>query len=122
VLVASALSMVFPIQMVLPFVVQQIADLPLQNVIDFIKSVYLERLSLHMVFNGGYQKSHFCFSGPVTKAGGTFTVMTALIIAKSSRRSVSKLNKDGDVQATSLFSIAQHRAFGTKCAVPCTIA
>jgi hypothetical protein len=104
VLVASALSMVFPIQMVLPFVVQQIVDLPLQNVIDFIKFVYLERLSLHMVFNGGYQKSHFCFSGLVTKAGGTFTVMTALIIAKSSRRSVSKLNKDGDVQATSLFS------------------
>jgi len=55
------LSMVFPIQMVLPFVVQQIADLPLQNVIDFIKYVYLEKLSLHMVFNDGYQKSHFCF-------------------------------------------------------------
>jgi hypothetical protein len=42
-------------QMVLPFVVQQIVDLPLQNVIDFIKSIYLERLSLHMVFNDGYQ-------------------------------------------------------------------
>jgi len=75
-----------------------------------------------MVFNGGYQKSHFCFSGLVTKAGGTFTVMTALIITKSSRKSVSKLNKDGDVQATSLFSIAQHHAFATKCVVPCTIA
>jgi len=36
--------MVFPIQMVLSFVVQQIVDLPLQNVIDFIKSVYLEML------------------------------------------------------------------------------
>jgi len=114
--------MVFPIQMVLPFVVQQIADLPLQNVIDFIKFVYLERLSLHMVFNSGYQKSHFCFSSLVTKVRGTFTVMTALIIAKSSRRSVLKLNKDGDVQATNLFSIAQHRAFGTKCVVSCTIA
>jgi hypothetical protein len=57
--------------MVLPFVVQQIADLPLQNVIDFIKSVYLDRLSLHMVFNDGYQKNHFYFSGLVTKAGGT---------------------------------------------------
>jgi hypothetical protein len=122
VLVASALSMVFPIQMVLPFFVQQIADLPLQNVIDFIKSVYLERLSLHMVFNGDYQKSHFCFFGLVTKAGGTFTIMTALIITKSSRRSVSKLNKDGDIQATSLFSIAQHHAFSTKCVVSCTIA
>jgi len=41
----------------------------------------------------------------------TFTVLTALIIAKSSHRSVSKLNKDGDVQATSLFSIAQHNFF-----------
>jgi len=122
VLVASALLMVFPIQMVLLFVVQQIIDLSLQNVINFIKSEYLERLSLHMVFNDGYQKSRFCFSGLVTKAKGTFIVMTTLIIAKSSRRSVSKLNKDGDVQATSLFSIAQHRAFGTKCVVPCTIA
>jgi hypothetical protein len=122
VLVASALSMVFPVQMVLPFVVQQIVDLLLQNVIDFIKSVYLERLSLHMVFNDGYQKSHFCFFGLVTKAGGTFTIMTALIIAKSSHRSISKLNKDSDVQATSLFSIAQHCAFGTKCAMSCTIA
>jgi len=83
--------------MVLLFVVQQIVDLPLQNVIDFIKCVYLERLSLHMVFNGGYKKSHFCFSGLVTKAGGTFTVMIALIIAKSSHRNVSKLNKDSDV-------------------------
>jgi hypothetical protein len=60
-LVANALLMVFPIQMVLPFVVQQIVDLPLQNVIDFIKSIYLERLSLHMVVNGGYQNSHFGF-------------------------------------------------------------
>jgi hypothetical protein len=114
--------MVFPIQMVLPFVVQQIANLPLQNVIYFIKFVYLERLSLHMVFNGGYQKSHFCFSSLVTKARGTFIVMTTLIIAKSSRRNILKLNKDGDVQATNLFSIAQHRAFGTKCAMSCTIA
>jgi len=122
VLVARALSMVFSIQMVLPFVVQQIADLPLQNVINFIKFVYLERISLHMVFNGGYQKSHFCFSSLVTKVGGTFTVMTTLIIAKSSRRNIPKLNKDGNVQATNLFSIAQHRAFGTKCAMPCTIA
>jgi hypothetical protein len=45
--------------MVLPFVVQQIVDLPLQNVIDFIKFVYLERLSLHTMFNNDYQKSHF---------------------------------------------------------------
>jgi hypothetical protein len=96
-LVASALSMVFPIQMVLPFIVQQIIDLPLQNVIDFIKSMYLERLSLHMVFNNGYQKSQFWFFGLVTKARRTFTVMITLIIAKSSRRSISKLNKDGNV-------------------------
>jgi len=41
--------------MVLLFVVQQIADLPMQDVIDFTKSI-----SLHMVFNGSYQKSHFC--------------------------------------------------------------
>jgi hypothetical protein len=68
VLVASALSVIFSIQMVLLFVVQQIADLSLQNVIDFIKFVYLERLSLHMVFNDGYQKSHFCFFGLVIKA------------------------------------------------------
>jgi hypothetical protein len=114
--------MVFPIQMVLPFVVQQIADLPLQNVINFIKFVYLERLSLHMVFKGSYQKSHFCFFSLVTKAGGTFKVLTALIIAKSNRRSVSKLNKDDNIQATNLFSIAQHRAFSTKCAMSCTIA
>jgi hypothetical protein len=80
--------MVFPIQMVLPFVVQQNVDLPLQNVIDFIKSLYLERLSLHMVFNGGYQKSHFCFFGLITKARGTFTIMTALIITKSSHRNI----------------------------------
>jgi hypothetical protein len=75
-----------------------------------------------MVFNDNYQKSHFCFSSLVTKAKGTFTVTTALIIAKSSRRSVLKLNKDGDAQATSLFSIDEHRAFGTKCVVSCTIA
>jgi hypothetical protein len=74
-----------------------IGHLPLQNVIDFIKSVYLKRLSLHMVFIDGYQKNHFCFSGLVTKARGTFTIMTALIITKSSCRSILKLNKDGDV-------------------------
>jgi len=34
--------MVFSIQMVLPFVIQQITNLPLQNVIDFIKSIYME--------------------------------------------------------------------------------
>jgi len=74
------------------------------------------------MFNNSYQKSHFCFSSLITKAGGTFIVMIALIIAKSSRRSVSKLNKDGDVQATNLFSIAQHCALGTKCVVSCTSA
>jgi hypothetical protein len=40
----------------------QIVDLRLQNAIDFIKYVYLERLSLHIVFNNNYQKSHFCVS------------------------------------------------------------
>jgi hypothetical protein len=59
-----------------------------------------------MMFNNNYQKSHFCFYSLITKAEGTFIVMIALIIAKSSRRSVSKLNKDGDVQVTNLFSIA----------------
>jgi len=120
VLVASALLMVFPIQMVLLFVVQQIIDLSLQNVINFIKSEYLERLSLHMVFNDGYQKSRFCFSGLVTKAKGTFIVMTTLIIAKSSRRSVSKLNKDGDVQATSFFPLPNivPLALNVSCRVP----
>jgi hypothetical protein len=35
---------------------------------DILACPYLERLSLHMVFNGGYQKSHFCFSGLVKKS------------------------------------------------------
>jgi hypothetical protein len=48
--------------------------------------------------------------------------MTALIIAKSSRKSISKFNKDEGVQATNLFSVAQHQAFGTKCVAPCMIA
>jgi hypothetical protein len=73
-----------------------------------------------MVFNNDYQKNHF-FSNLVTKAGGTFIVMTTLIIAKSSCRNISKLNKDNDVQTTGLFSIAQHHAFGTKCVMLCTI-
>jgi hypothetical protein len=97
VLVANTLSMVFLIQMVLPFVLQQIVNLPLQNVINFIKSVYPKRLSLHMVLNNGYQENHFCFSSLVNKARGTFTIMTTLIVAKSSHRSVLKFNKDSDV-------------------------
>jgi hypothetical protein len=48
--------------------------------------------------------------------------MTALIIAKASHKSVLKLSNDDGVQATSLFSIAQHRAFGIKCAMMRTIA
>jgi len=70
--------------------------------------------------NDGYQKNHF-LSSLVTKVRGTFIVMIALIIAKSSCRSVSKLNKDSDFQATNLFPI-QHRAFDIKCAMLCTIA
>jgi hypothetical protein len=48
--------------------------------------------------------------------------MTALIIAKSSRKSISKHSKDDNAQVTNLFSIAQHQAFGTKCVAPCMIA
>jgi hypothetical protein len=46
--------------------------------------------------------------------------LTALIIAKSSRRSVSKLNKDGDVQATSLFPLLNivPSALNVLCCVP----
>jgi hypothetical protein len=48
--------------------------------------------------------------------------MTALNIAKSSQKSISKFNKDDGVWATNLFSIAQHQAFGTKCVTPSMIA
>jgi hypothetical protein len=75
-----------------------------------------------MVFNSDYQKSHFCSFGLITKARRTFILMRALIIAKSNSKNILKLNKDGNVQVTSLFSIAQHHVFGIKCAMSCTIA
>jgi hypothetical protein len=64
----------------------------------------------------------FKFSQIWLQAKYGFTVMTALNIAKSSQKSISKFNKDDGVWATNLFSIAQHQAFGTKCVTPSMIA
>jgi hypothetical protein len=72
-----------------------------------------------MVFNIGYQKNHFCSFGSITKAKGTFIVMRALIVAKSNSKNILKLNMDSNVQATSLFSIAQHHFFTLN--VPCHV-